>query len=412
MSTISASTTSTTAYKVTADTTGTLVLQTGASPTTAATFDANQNMGLGVTPSGWTNTKAIDIAAYGSVSTDTLNDANISVSWNAYATAYNAWKYKNTNAASRFAQESGKFYWYTAPSGTAGNAITFTQAMTLTADGRLGVGVTSPSCLLDVETSSGSGRQEMVRVLAGPSATNNGASLTLGSTQTLAGYLTGLQTATDGGAMVFGVQSSGAYTEAARIDSGTNLLIGTTTPGGTGTYRGLTIGGGLTGSLGVTYDYAGAVYRYNSINENGWIWWNERSTGGNVQEFFVTTSFTKVGNINCTTTATNYVTSSDYRLKENIQPMTGALAKVAQLKPCTYTWKVDGSEGQGFIAHELGEVVPQCVSGEKDAVNEDGSIDPQGIDTSFLVATLTAAIQEQQAIIETLTNRITALEAK
>jgi len=60
----------------------------------------------------------------------------------------------------------------------------------------------------------------------------------------------------------------------------------------------------------------------------------------------------------------------------------------------------------------LQEVVPDCVHGEKDAVNEDGSIKPQGIDTSFLVATLTAAIQEQQALITALTTRITALEAK
>ena len=92
--------------------------------------------------------------------------------------------------------------------------------------------------------------------------------------------------------------------------------------------------------------------------------------------------------------------------------MVGALAKVQQLKPCTYTWKVDGSIGQGFIAHELAEVVAGCVTGEKDAVNEDGSIKPQGIDTSFLVATLTAAIQEQQTLIENLTTRLNALEGK
>jgi hypothetical protein len=78
----------------------------------------------------------------------------------------------------------------------------------------------------------------------------------------------------------------------------------------------------------------------------------------------------------------------------------------------TYTWKIDGSDGQGFIAHELAEVVPDCVSGEKDAVNEDGSIKPQGIDTSFLVATLTAAIQEQQAIIQSQADTITAMEAR
>ena len=97
------------------------------------------------------------------------------------------------------------------------------------------------------------------------------------------------------------------------------------------------------------------------------------------------------------TSGVAYNTSSDYRLKNTIAPMTGALAKVAQLKPVTYKWNADGSNGEGFIAHELAEVCPQAVTGEKDAVNEDGSIKPQGIDTSFLVATLTAAIQELKA---------------
>ena len=100
------------------------------------------------------------------------------------------------------------------------------------------------------------------------------------------------------------------------------------------------------------------------------------------------------------TTATSYVTSSDYRLKENVAPMVNALDKVFLLKPCTYTWKSDGTNGQGFIAHELQEIVPEAVTGEKDAINKDGTIRPQGIDTSFLVATLTAAIQELNAKFE------------
>jgi hypothetical protein len=104
-----------------------------------------------------------------------------------------------------------------------------------------------------------------------------------------------------------------------------------------------------------------------------------------------------VGSIDTSGSATSYNTSSDYRLKNTIAPMTGALAKVALLKPCTYKWNVDGSDGEGFIAHELAEVVPQCVTGEKDAVDENGKIKPQGIDVSFLVATLTAAIQELKA---------------
>jgi hypothetical protein len=124
--------------------------------------------------------------------------------------------------------------------------------------------------------------------------------------------------------------------------------------------------------------------------------------------FFRNSSATLVGSIATTNTATSYVTSSDYRLKHDIQPMTGALAKVAQLKPVTYKWNADDSESQGFIAHELQEVVTECVTGEKDAVDAEGNPQYQGIDTSFLVATLTAAIQEQQAIIESLKARLDA----
>ena len=117
-----------------------------------------------------------------------------------------------------------------------------------------------------------------------------------------------------------------------------------------------------------------------------------------------------VGNINITATNTSLGTGSDYRLKHNIAPMTGALAKVALLKPCTFKWNVNDSDGQGFIAHELQEVVPDCVSGEKDEVDADGNPKYQSVDTSFLVATLTAAVQEQQELIKQLTERITVLE--
>jgi hypothetical protein len=127
---------------------------------------------------------------------------------------------------------------------------------------------------------------------------------------------------------------------------------------------------------------------------------------------FRNSSGTYVGYIGVTNTTTSYVTSSDYRLKNTIAPMTGALAKVALLKPVTYKWNADGSDGQGFIAHELAEVEPGCVSGAKDAVDAEGKPQYQGIDTSFLVATLTAAIQELKAIIDTQATRIQALEAK
>ena len=119
-----------------------------------------------------------------------------------------------------------------------------------------------------------------------------------------------------------------------------------------------------------------------------------------------------VGSIRTNGSATTFNTSSDYRLKENIAPMTGALAKVSQLKPVTYKWKIDGTEGEGFIAHELAEVCPSAVSGEKDAVDKNGKIKPQGIDVSFLVATLTAAIQELKTIVDAQATEIAELKAK
>ena len=115
---------------------------------------------------------------------------------------------------------------------------------------------------------------------------------------------------------------------------------------------------------------------------------------------------TTVGEIASTTTTTSYNTSSDYRLKENIAPMTGALAKVTQLKPVTYKWKSNGSDGQGFIAHELQEVAPYAVSGEKNGEQM------QGVDYGKITPLLTAALQEALVKIESLEARLAVLESK
>jgi hypothetical protein len=136
---------------------------------------------------------------------------------------------------------------------------------------------------------------------------------------------------------------------------------------------------------------------------NNYIEMRKAGSGSSTQIQFnrnTDTTPTSAGSISTTGTTTSYSTSSDYRLKNTIAPMTGALAKVAQLKPVTYKWNADGSDGEGFIAHELAEVVPQCVNGEKDAVDAEGNPKYQGIDVSFLVATLTAAIQELNAKFE------------
>jgi hypothetical protein len=286
------------------DSAGSLLLKTNGT-TTAVTIDTSQNVGVGVTPSAWDSTyKAIQVGAR-SMFFGIGSEANMAN--NAFYSA--GYKYVATSAAGLYTIDANVHKWYNAASGTAGNAITFTQAMTLDVSGNLLVGKTSASAFTTVGTEINA---------------------------------TGFVAITRSGSL--------------------SLLL------------------------------------------------NRETSNGEIAQF--RRSNTTVGSIDVTTTATSYVTSSDYRLKNTIAPMTGALAKVALLKPCTYKWNADGSNGQGFIAHELAEVVPQCVTGAKDAVDAEGKPQYQGIDTSFLVATLTSAIQEQQALITQLTTRLTALENK
>lgn len=123
-----------------------------------------------------------------------------------------------------------------------------------------------------------------------------------------------------------------------------------------------------------------------------------RGNDGLVNAFFRNGSL--VGSIDVSTGVTAYVTSSDYRLKDDVQPMQNALERVSRLNPVTFKWKEDGSDAEGFLAHELAEVCPSAVKGEKDAVDENGNPKHQGIDTSFLVALLTSAIQELKTEFE------------
>jgi hypothetical protein len=183
------------------------------------------------------------------------------------------------------------------------------------------------------------------------------------------------------------------------------LLVGSTTkPGGFGLedVTAFAAGGGNTNGYTVIT---------NASTTNGALYIARRTAASALLVSF-STQGTTTGTITTNGTATSYNTSSDYRLKHDVQPMQNALARVAQLKPCTYQWNVDDSDGEGFIAHELAEVCPQAVTGAKDAVDADGKPVYQGVDPGKLVATLVAAIQEQQAIIESLTQRIAALEAK
>jgi hypothetical protein len=146
------------------------------------------------------------------------------------------------------------------------------------------------------------------------------------------------------------------------------------------------------------YNVGPSIFSMGAATTNGIITW----VGGNGAQ----------GAINGNGAGISYTSNSDYRLKENVTPMTGALAKVATLKPVTYTWKYNGSAGDGFLAHELAEVCPWAVHGEKDGVDKDGNPEYQSVDTSFLIGTLTAAIQEQQELIKQLQADVAALKGK
>jgi hypothetical protein len=267
----------------------------------------------------------------------------------------------NTPTAAQIAgidsgSSNGQLALYTTASGTS------TERVRVDSSGNVGIGMTpSGDSVLEIY---GANSATIYKNSATGTTTADGFFVGMAKGTGIDGYVYNREA----GALIFGTSNA----ERARFDTSGNLLVGTTSTD--------------SGRMCV------------EAQTNGYAISFRRNTG-------VYGSNTKVGQISCDGSSTVYTTSSDYRLKENIAPMTGALAKVAQLNPVTYSWKSDGSASQGFIAHELQTVVPDCVVGQKDAVDADGNPKYQGIDTSFLVATLTAAIQELNA-------RLTALENK
>jgi len=187
-------------------------------------------------------------------------------------------------------------------------------------------------------------------------------------------------------------------TERMRILSGGQLVINATSLPVTGAEKLGVNGGGLSSSVAIggtcQHNLAIPLYLTNSSDTtNTYLAKFATGSGGNTR-----------GEIYYNGSSLVYATSSDYRLKENVNYDFDATTKLKLLKPAEYRWIEHQKDDIGFLAHEVQEVFPNAVGGEKDEVNADGSIKPQTYDPSKLVPLLVKTIQELEARIVALEN--------
>jgi hypothetical protein len=327
-------------------------------------LDSSGNLGLGVTPSAWSGMRALQLGdgAF-AMSADGAGAGDGSLTWNGYYNGTN-WIYGYTGGgSSRYRQNESGHAWFYAPSGTAGNAISFTQAMTLDASGNLLVGTTS--ALLGA-----SGRGNI---------TVNGSSnsiFTFGISNATSGYIyssaSNLEIDAQGSRFI---QFNTNGSERARIDSSGSLLVGTT-----------------SNPVSDKVLFASAQATNNSL---ALITTDDASNGTFIA--FRNSASTAIGTIQrvTTTNAVVYNTTSDYRLKTVTGSVTGQGARIDALKPVDYLWKEGNQQARGFLAHEFQAVYPNSVSGDKDAVDANGNPEYQAMQaaTSEVIADLVAEIQ-------------------
>jgi hypothetical protein len=249
-----------------------------------------------------------------------------------------------------------------------------TEAMRITSGGSVGIGTSSPTGKLHIKATSDS-VNDALRI----ESSINSHYYTLSS---------------DAGNGSFRITKNG--TERMRIDSSGNVLVGTTdtspfnNTSGTGT--------SLSG---------GDVQIASSSSES--LYLNRIGSDGRVVSIRKGGSF--IGGIDVSTSQVTYNQTSDYRLKENVSYTWDATARLKQLKPARFNYIVDPDNiVDGFLAHEVSEACPSAITGEKDAVDADGNIDPQCIDHSKLVPLLVKTIQELEARLTDTETRLTALE--
>jgi hypothetical protein len=178
--------------------------------------------------------------------------------------------------------------------------------------------------------------------------------------------------------------NNGTNTEGMRINNAGSILVNTTSSGPGGA--------SVTGRVAILFN----------PSTHGGLVISSNSGAGTLQQF-TNTAFGVVGSITTNGTSTAFNTSSDYRLKENIQYLDGAIDRLKQLPVHRFNFIANADVTvDGFLAHEVQAVIPEAVTGTKDEVGKDGNPIYQGIDQSKLVPLLTAALQEAIAKIETL----------
>jgi hypothetical protein len=385
---------------------GALLFYTTGSGTSAerARIDSNGNFGVGVTPAAWGSGESAIQTKYGTLA----GSSGINIASNAY---YNAgWKYINTASATWYSQSSGAHIWNTAGSGTAGNAISFTQAMTLNASGNLGVGTSSPGVRLDVVGTGGvlTGTARYVARVLQDQTTYRGVAL---------GYDTSGQigiiypeSAGAASSLTFWTYSGSAWAERMRIDSSANILVNITSAPISAS-GGLYVAGLISpysnyspsSNIGGQIAFAGAqgspvCGRVYMGDNTGWQWeWGPYGGSGWVRRFYFTD-----GGAAYSTTGT-WGTISDATLKENIVDATSKLAELMQLRVRNFNFISEpGVKQLGFVAQEVEQVFPRLVDTTRPDENGNST---KAVKTTVLIPMLVKAIQE-------LNERLEALEAK
>lgn len=264
--------------------------------------------------------------------------------------------------------------------GTGGGAG-ITERMRITSAGNVGIGTTSPSYKLEI---SGSATTDLRIVDSGD----------VGFQMTSGGTSNAFSIRTNGSTVVMSTQNSRPFSIGVNASSGD--VVGSTT--------GLSIasGGAVTFSNNITVNVANTIFAYTQSGGFNAIQIQNVSNNTSARAIeFRGWNNTTTGGIDTYVNLTTYNTSSDYRLKENLKQFSG-LNLVSKLKMYDFKWKEADWRMYGGLAHEIAEVLPYAVSGEKDAVDEEGNIKSQGVDYSTLVPLLVKAIQEQQTQIDAL----------